>query len=157
MGFGLATSGDKQALPKQALPTWNLRSERPHVICGELMGVVSDSGAGWGRGRRDWFDGTSGDNPCAWGPGQGGPWRCSRTRPAPRDLPRLRRQPPANVGNTHSSELRGGRRVSGWGGGRARRGAVRSVVIGRTAVVGEHAPRPKGGRRPRDRAGRLTA
>lgn len=51
MGFGLATSGDKQALPKQALPTWNLRSERPHVICGELMGVVSDSGVGWGRGR----------------------------------------------------------------------------------------------------------
>lgn len=46
MGFGLATSGDKRALP-----TWNLRSERPHVICGELMGVVSDSGAGWGRGR----------------------------------------------------------------------------------------------------------
>lgn len=157
MGFGLATSGDKQALPKQALPTWNLRSERPHVICGELMGVVSDSGVGWGQGRRDWFDGTSGDNPCAWGPGQGGPWRCSRTRPAPRDLPRLRRQPPANVGNIHSSELRGGRRVSGWGGGRARRGAVRSVVIGRTAVGGEHAPWPKGGRRPRDRAGRLTA
>lgn len=47
MGFGLATSGDKRALP-----TWNLRSERPHVICGELMGVVSDSGAGrgWGGG-----------------------------------------------------------------------------------------------------------
>lgn len=156
MGFGLATSGDKQALP-----TWNLRSKRPHVICGELMGVVSDSGAGrgWGGGGAGatGLMGQAGDNPGAWGPGQGGPWRCSRTRPAPRDLPRLRRQPPANVGNTHSSELRGGRRVSGWGGGRARRGAVRSVVIGRTAVVGEDAPWPKGGRRPRDRAGRLTA
>lgn len=42
MAFSLTTSGDKLASP-----TWNyLRREWPHIICGELTGLVSGRGPG---------------------------------------------------------------------------------------------------------------
>lgn len=102
MGFSLTTSGDKLALP-----TWNLRREWPHIICGELMGVVSDWGMGGVWGRCDWFGWDKLMTTCV--PGvldkmaRGTAPTALRTRPTPRHLPRLRQQPPANVRNTHSS------------------------------------------------------